>query len=136
VRRCGERPAGPPLHHAGKNGEQRGTSRREDVLDTSISLRNPGDYLKTQGARFEVHLEKRRGIHGDAAKPFEALLETRDGACMWTMREIEDVNLARVTALLDDGLSLRDIAEETGITKSTVHNIKKRIEANGRGHDA
>jgi putative DNA primase/helicase len=27
------------VHHAGKGGEQRGTSRREDVLDTSISLR-------------------------------------------------------------------------------------------------
>lgn len=28
------------VHHAGKGGEQRGTSRREDVLDTSISLRH------------------------------------------------------------------------------------------------
>jgi putative DNA primase/helicase len=29
------------VHHAGKGGQQRGTSRREDVLDTSISLRRP-----------------------------------------------------------------------------------------------
>ena len=43
------------VHHAGKGGEQRGTSRREDVLDTSISLRRPSDYLPTEGARFEVH---------------------------------------------------------------------------------
>jgi putative DNA primase/helicase len=117
------------VHHAGKGGEQRGTSRREDVLDTSISLRRPGDYVSTEGARFEVHIEKGRGIHGADAKPFEARLEVRDGVALWSMREIEDVNLARVAALLDDGLSIRDIADETGIKKSTVHNLKKKLEA-------
>jgi putative DNA primase/helicase len=43
------------VHHAGKGGQQRGTSRREDVLDTSISLRRPADYSATEGARFEIH---------------------------------------------------------------------------------
>ena len=117
------------VHHAGKGGEQRGTSRREDVLDTSISLRRPSDYATPEGARFEVHFEKARGIHGNKAKPFEARLEVRDGEAFWTVREIEDVNLARVAALLDDGLSVREIAEETGIPKSTVHRLKKQIEA-------
>jgi putative DNA primase/helicase len=60
------------IHHAGKGGGQRGTSRREDVLDTSISLRRPCDYIPDQGARFEVHIEKGRRIHGTDAKPFEA----------------------------------------------------------------
>jgi putative DNA primase/helicase len=31
------------VHHAGKGGTQRGTSRREDVLDTSILLCRPAD---------------------------------------------------------------------------------------------
>jgi 5S rRNA maturation endonuclease (ribonuclease M5) len=117
------------VHHAGKGGQQRGTSRREDVLDTSISLRRPADYVPTEGARFEIHIEKGRGVHGADAKPFEARLEVRDGAALWTMRDIEDVNLARVAALIEDGLSIRDIADETGIKKSTVHNLKKKIEA-------
>src|SRR5690348_11586966 len=43
------------IHHAGKGGLQRGTSRREDVLDTVIGLRRPGNYRAEQGARFEVH---------------------------------------------------------------------------------
>ena len=124
------------VHHAGKGGEQRGTSRREDVLDTSISLRRPTDYLPTEGARFEVHYEKARGIHGDRAKPFETRLEIRDDATLWTVREIEDVNLARVKALLDDELSLRDIADETGLSKSTVHRLKKQIEAEASGQQA
>jgi putative DNA primase/helicase len=115
------------VHHAGKGGEQRGTSRREDVLDTSISLRRPSDYTPTEGARFELHFEKARGIHGDKAKPFEAKFELRDDAASWSIREIEDVEYARVKALLDDSLSLRDIADETGLSKSTVHRIKKKM---------
>lgn len=121
------------VHHAGKGGQQRGTSRREDVLDTSISLRRPTDYSPTEGAKFEVHLEKARGVHGDAAKPFEAKLETRDSVAVWTTRELEDANRARVEALLRDGLSIRDIADETGISKSTVQRIKKSIEPPARG---
>jgi putative DNA primase/helicase len=89
----------------------------------------PSDYDPTQGARFEVHIEKGRGLHGEDAKPFEAQLEVRDGACYWTLREITDVNEARIAALLDDGLSIRDIADETGIPKSTVARIKKKLEA-------
>ena len=124
------------VHHAGKGGQQRGTSRREDVLDTSISLRRPGDYTAAEGARFEVHLEKSRGIHGDDAKPFEAKLEVHKGSACWTTREIEDVNLSRVKALLDDGLSVRDIADETGLSKSAVARLKKKIDADGGGSKA
>lgn len=120
------------VHHAGKGGQQRGTSRREDVLDTSISLRHPDDYIPTEGARFEIHLEKARGIHGEAAKPFEAKLEVRDGAAIWTMRDIEDVNLARVRSLMGTDMSIRDIAEETGISKSQVHRLKTMIEAEAK----
>jgi putative DNA primase/helicase len=36
------------IHHAGKGGQQRGTSRREDVLDTVIALRHPSDYDPTE----------------------------------------------------------------------------------------
>jgi hypothetical protein len=122
------------VHHAGKGGEQRGTSRREDVLDTSISLRRPSDYVPTEGARFEVHLEKARGVHGEPAKPFEAKLEERGSTAVWTMRDIDVANLARVRALLEDGLSVRDIADETGIPKSTVQRLKKKIE--GEAGDA
>lgn len=121
------------VHHAGKGGQQRGTSRREDVLDTSISLRRPEDYTPAEGARFEVHFEKHRGFFGEDAAPFEAKLEVRDNVAIWTMRDIEDVNLARVKALLDDDLSVRDIADETGISKATVQRLKKRIEAEGDG---
>ena len=122
------------VHHAGKGGEQRGTSRREDVLDTSISLKLPTDYSAAEGARFEVHYEKHRGFYGADAEPFEAKLEMRNSTAVWTTRKLDDVNRARVESLLVDGLSVREIAEETGIPKSTVGRIKKFLAASGDGN--
>jgi AAA domain/DnaB-like helicase N terminal domain/Homeodomain-like domain len=121
------------VHHAGKGGEQRGTSRREDVLDTSISLKLPTDYSAAEGARFEVHYEKHRGFHGADAEPFEAKVEMQNGTAVWTTRKLDDVNRARVELLLAEGLSIREIAEETGIPKTTVGRIKKSLAASGGG---
>jgi len=58
------------------NGRQRGTSRREDSLDTVIALRRPADYSPEEGARFEVHIEKARSIVGEGASPFEAMVRS------------------------------------------------------------
>jgi putative DNA primase/helicase len=121
------------VHHAGKGGQQRGTSRREDVLDTSISLRRPADYSPAEGARFEVHYEKHRGFYGADAEPFEAKLEVRDDRAVWTTRKLEDVNRTRVEALLAEGWTIRDIAEEMGLSKSKVERIKKSLAASGAG---
>jgi DNA-directed RNA polymerase specialized sigma24 family protein len=115
------------VDHAGRGGfAARGTSKREDVLDTIIHLKRPSDYEPDQGARFEVHLEKARGVFGDDAKPFEAQLETTDGADHWLVKSLEDANAARVIEASEEGLSCRDIAKELGISKSTVHNIRRR----------
>ena len=48
------------VHHSGKNGQQRGTSKRTDVLNTVIDLRRPRDYTPEQGAAFEIHFTKAR----------------------------------------------------------------------------
>ena len=63
-----------------------------------------------------------------AALAFEATLVADEGRAVWTVRPIEDVERIRVAALLAEGMSIRDIAEETGTPKSTVHRLKKRIE--------
>ena len=119
------------VHHAGKGGNQRGTSRREDVLDSVIALRRPADYKAESGAVFEVHFEKARGIHGDDVAPFETRLTTdAEGRQLWTMRTLEETTRERVAALLADGLTQQDIAAELGIAKSTVsHHVKILREA-------
>jgi putative DNA primase/helicase len=110
------------VHHAGKGGSQRGTSRREDVLDTVVSLKRPEGYNAGQGARFEVHFEKARGFMGDDAEPFEATL-TASG---WAMRDLQAALEDQVLELHQAGMTQRDIAKEIGKSPGTVNAILKR----------
>lgn len=116
------------IHHAGKSGDQRGTSAREDIMDTVISLRRPREYNMAEGARFEVHLTKARGIVGDEAKPFEANLVTEGNALQWQTKELEDVDLDELKRLLSEGYSIRDCAEEMGKSKGAIQRLKKKLE--------
>ena len=119
------------IHHAGKGGAQRGTSRREDVLDTVINLKKPNDYTPEDGARFEVHLEKARGLYGSETTPFEARLMPKtvgedEEATFWAMQDLKDVRLEKVKACLELGMSVREIAEDLGVGKTTAHKLVKR----------
>jgi putative DNA primase/helicase len=100
------------VHHAGVNGRQRGTSRREDALDTVIALRRPADYSPEQGARFEIYLEKARTLVGDGAVPFESKVEpfvTESGrsGIRWVPRDIKPPVLDRAAELFAQGHTVR-----------------------------
>ncbi|MFD1610825.1 AAA family ATPase [Sphingomonas tabacisoli] len=110
------------VHHAGKGGEQRGTSKREDVMDSVVKLSLPNDYSPADGARFVVSFTKSRGFSGPAAEAFEASL--RDG--MWTTRALEDVRTTQILELAAEGLNQRDIAQEVGCSAATVNRVLKR----------
>jgi hypothetical protein len=119
------------VHHAGKGGNQRGTSKREDVLDCVIALRRPHDYRPDQGARFEVHFEKHRGFHGTDAEPFEARYEERDGAAIWTRTTIADADLKRVADAIREGMSIREAAADLDMNKSKVERLKAKAKEQG-----
>jgi hypothetical protein len=121
------------VHHSGKNGQQRGTSKREDLLDTVISLRRPEPFNPADGAVFEVHFEKARGFYGNHTEPFEArLTEDAKGAQTWTIRDVQTTTLDRVIELHGLGLKQHEIAEELGINKSNVCRAIKKAEDDGR----
>jgi putative DNA primase/helicase len=116
------------VHHAGKGGAQRGTSRREDVLDLVLALRRPTDYSPAEGLRCELHFEKCRSLIGDAAKPFEVKLQADStGIPVWTVRPIENALLSRAAELFKDGVSVRDAAEELGISRSKAQRLKEKL---------
>jgi hypothetical protein len=113
------------VHHANRNGRQRGTSQREDMLDIVLSLRPPRDHKPSDGARFEIHFEKARGLHGEATNPIEARLETdANGNPRWNWRPVNESELQRVAALLKDGLNPNQVAREMGISKSKSYRLR------------
>lgn len=119
------------IHHAGKDGGQRGTSKREDTLDTCICLRRPAGYEPTEGAAFEIHFMKSRGFFGDDAEPILAKLSTLDdGTYKWEAQPLEASTFDKVVSLTNDGLSPKDITIELDINKSTVsRHLKKARES-------
>lgn len=108
------------VHHEGKSGAQRGTSRREDVLDTSIRLKQPPDFSPADGACFEVHFEKARNLHGEELLPIEAKLIEEDGKQVWTTKTVADATYNRVVELANAGLRQSEIAIELNVNRSTV----------------
>ena len=116
------------IHHAGKGGAQRGTSRREDVLDTVLALRHPKDFDPRQGARFEIHFEKARHLVGDDTTPICAHL-TNEG---WSVRALEEERDCRILSLHAEGYSQTEIALELEVNKSTISRALKRLASEGQ----
>ncbi len=122
------------VHHSGKAGTQRGTSRKEDVLDIVISLKRPINYDPQQGALFEVHFEKTRYLYGQDGASFEAQL-TKDpttGKQCWTTRPLVLSPYDEVVSLANEGLSQKQISEIIGIDKSGVSRYYNRAKAEGK----
>lgn len=121
------------VHHASKGGNQRGTSKREDVLDTVIALRHLPDYRAHQGALFGVNLEKTRHFAGEDANSFQVQLkEQENGLWIWEVGVLQtDERVLEVAEALNEGLTIREIMERTGLTKSQVETSKKKAKSLG-----
>lgn len=105
------------VHHAGKGGTQRGTSRREDVLGSVIQLKHPAGYKPSEGANFEIHFTKARGFYGAQAEPIEVEL-SNDG--IWSWKRLNEAKAEDAVALYAAGRTMREVAMELGLSASTV----------------
>jgi KaiC/GvpD/RAD55 family RecA-like ATPase len=126
------------VHHAGKgktaDGDpiQRGTSKREDVMDTVIVLRRPATYSPDQGAQFELRFRKSRGFYGKDAEPMYLSIKTKGNKLEWLRTTLTEDTYSRVIALTNEGLAPGEIAENLGVHKSTVSKHQKRAREEGR----
>lgn len=114
------------VHHAGKGGQQRGTSKREDLLDVVIGLSRPTDYEPSQGAVFVAEFTKGRNLTGTDQESIELRLGGTDDRAQWTWRTVEAGTYDRVVALAREGLKPGEIATELEVNKSTVSRHLKR----------
>jgi len=120
------------VHHSGKGGTQRGTSRREDVLDTVVALRRPSDYTPQQGAAFEVYFEKARALYGKEVAPFVARLRTMaDGRQQWDVESTDNDDVATIASLMQQGLTQTEIAARLNCHKSSISRMARQARHRG-----
>ena len=124
------------VHHANKKGFQRGTNRREDVLDLVMAMRRPDDYAARDGARFEIHFDKARGLFGPAVDPFEARMEADPtGAARWsfgpTRQSVRENAVDRAAELLAEGTSIARMAERLGVSRAGGYRLRDRAREKG-----
>jgi putative DNA primase/helicase len=120
------------VHHAGTNGRQRGTSRREDALDTVIALRRPEDYSPEQGARFEIHFEKLRNrVEADGSLAFEARVENVGDGIHWSSCNLKPPLLMQAAELFAEGMTVREVATTLRISKSEAGRLRLRALTDG-----
>jgi DnaB-like helicase N terminal domain/AAA domain len=121
------------LHHAGKGGQQRGDSEKEDMLSFVIALRKPGNYKEEQQLRVEIHVEKHRhkAIHPRWLMPFELQLTKDDhGNSEWVTRTAKDAQLESAFLMFKDDMPPMFIAQEVGVSKSTIYRYKNLYKEN------
>ena len=122
------------IDHAGKNGDNRGTSKKQDALESVICLEHPDGYKASEGARFVITYPKSRGVYGEDIEPCEARL--REGevpdSLVWDVcgyispkDKKSEEERAHARELKAAGMSTRDIAKAMGIGKSKAAELVK-----------
>ena len=118
------------VHHAGKGGQQRGTSGREDSLDTVIQLAKPTGVDAREGCHFELSFEKNRSVTGEDVTPLDVKLETVNERLQWVWKPLEVSKLDRARQLFIEGVtSPTELSEELGINKGYASRILKKLRA-------
>ena len=124
------------VHHEGRSGHPRGTSKREDVLDTMIRLRKQSDEdVNGKGdaeSVFRLDFTKHRDFFGKDAAPMLLHLSTSEGRATWKHELERDAQRDKVKELLDAGMKQKDIAKELNVTPGRVSQLVKTVKAEGR----
>jgi len=129
------------VHHAGKSGQMRGTTRREDSAFWVIRIEEvKGRSTEEKGARFQITFTKQRNSDSPEWNR-EVTFQTEANGEISIGSEGFSFD-GKVLQLIQDGLSTAtEIAEELGVAKSTVSKAAKRlldaklIEKRGRNYE-
>jgi len=116
------------LHHAGKSGEQRGDSEKEDMLSFVLKLRRPANYKAEEGLRVEVHVEKNRHKPSESRwlMPFEiALAKDASGETIWTTRPAQEAQRRAAFEMFKDDMPTMFVGQEIGVSRATIYRWKK-----------
>lgn len=117
------------IHHAGKGGEQRGTSAREDQLDIVLKLIEvPGRKVPT----CKVEFRKARSLTADLKRSFLfEIIETQSGKTVLQHRSAAEDYLAQVAFLTSKGHKQTAIATIVDISQSYVSKLIQKARSDG-----
>jgi 5S rRNA maturation endonuclease (ribonuclease M5) len=122
------------LHHAGKTGLQRGSSKAEDLLDTSIKLEQPGDYRIEEGLRANLTFDKTRGVAMIDGE-FQVSMEIKDEVAEFFggaigkgkgRQKTDNYEQAKVLFEKHPEVSLKALERRSGIPDSSLHRYKEQ----------
>lgn len=115
------------VHHSGKGAanNQRGTSKREDVLDTVISLSHPAGYTADKMCQFQMEFRKSR--HCRTALDVQEIIASYSDNYGWEIQGLEESLIQKVESLKKMKMSQRAIAEDLGISQATVFRMLKSL---------
>jgi hypothetical protein len=117
------------VHHAGRSGEMRGTSKREDSVFWIIAL---GDAKKNaddkRGARFVTRFTKPSRNTQEEIPPYEWHLVTDNANGKVSISYEQTQTLEVFMQLITDGVTdCADLAEEMKVSKGTISKYAKKM---------
>jgi len=104
------------IHHEGKGGKPRGSSKREDVLDTMIGLRKKDDQCTQDESVFELTFSKARDFFGDDAEPMLIKLKVSNGQVSWAHETVQPARSSRIRS-----------SRALGMTAGRVSQLMKEV---------
>lgn len=111
------------IHHSGKAGKQRGSSKHEDALDWSINLLPDKQSTKDGALRFSLVWEKARHLASDQIAPIAVTMrQDEQGVLMWEHQQgtHKDPKIAKAIKLHQQGKGNSEIATELGVDRTTI----------------
>jgi len=109
------------IHHAGKSGDQRGTSGREDQLDFVLKLTLPPGHDPEGGCRFDATFTKKRSLTGSEAAPFTfEITAPPHGGLTWAVANKKESRKEVIIALLGNGIKQKSVSELMSVDKGYV----------------
>ncbi len=114
------------IHHAGKSGDQLGTSTKEAQQDTIIALKEiPSDGIYTE---FAVHFMKHRNFHGKDCEPLHVKFKRDGGAIFWNFSSEKERVEREIVNLYGKGCSKPEIARLLGVEYGRVQMVLNEAE--------
>lgn len=117
------------IHHAGRNGEMRGASRREDMAHWILSLKD--DSGDGDSKSWITQFKKLRNCKASEAPPLRWAIETAGGSLTYSCKTHSGPEA--MLALIREGVvTSTELADELGRTRGCISKWAKKLQESGK----